>query len=132
MPESPSMDDLGVRLLVVGGVLLAAAVAAFIARRFGTAHHPPVDVGGLNLPAGIVLFTSTTCSKCKEALSRAKATGAPLREITYEIEAARFEEAGVDGVPLLLVMSASGEVVEQLAGLPGRRRLRRALDRAGV
>lgn len=118
--------------MIVAGVMILVAIITVIARKLGSPHHGRVEVAGLDLPSGIVLFTSTECSNCKEALARAKETGAPLREITYEIEAARFESAGISGVPLTLVIDGEGSVIEQIAGVPGRRRLRRALDRAGV
>jgi hypothetical protein len=123
------MSDLGLRLLVVGGVVVVVALSTLAARRYGSPHLRPVDVDGLDLPPGLVVFTSTTCATCRRALGAAKATGAPLREITYELEAATFERAGVGAVPLTLVIGGDGEVVDQVGGVPRPARLRRALAR---
>jgi hypothetical protein len=121
------MSDLTIRLLVVGSVIVVVAIVALVARRLGTPYHAPVDLDGLDLPAGLVLFTSTECEKCRKARAVVKATGAPLREVTYEIEAAMFERGGVSGVPLTVVIEENGGVVAQFAGVPSWRRLNRAL-----
>ena len=125
------MDDLWVRLfLVVFLVGVSLGIAWIVGRR--TTYHPPLQLGEIDLPEGIVMFTSTDCSGCREALSVAKATGAPLREITFELEPAIQEQAGVTGVPLTLVVDDGGEPVAQIAGVLKPARLRRELRRAGI
>lgn len=126
------MDDLAARVLIVAGVVAIAVVATLLARRFGSPHHVPVDLTGLGLPSGIVIFTSTTCANCKEALARVRGTGAPVREVTHEIEEAKFEAAGVSGVPLTVIVDDDGRVVDQIAGVPRPGRLQRSLRRAGL
>ncbi len=118
------MDDLTVRLLVVGGAVLVAAVGALATRRWQRPSHPAVDIAGLGLPDGIVVFTSTDCGNCAETRSRVAATGAPVREVTWELESAMIERAGVTAVPLTLVVE-DGVVLDQIVGIPSRRRLRR-------
>ena len=111
----------------IGLVLLVVAIAvaiALIGRR--RAYHPPVDISGLGLPPGLIVFTSTACTRCKEVLATAKALGVPLREVTYELEPDLQESAGVTGVPLTLVVDAEGTLVTQIAGAVSARRLRRA------
>jgi thioredoxin-like negative regulator of GroEL len=95
-------------------------------------YHPPLDLAGASFQSGIVVFTSTECRRCKEVLAVAKATGAPLREVTYELEPALQEQLGVAGVPLTLVIDAKGQRVAQFAGPVRPQRLRRALRRAGI
>ena len=124
------MDSLALRILLLAGVLAVAAGLAWWARQTRS-HHPPVDVGGLGLPAGIVVFTSTDCPRCKDVLAIARSVEAPLREITYELEADLQRRAGVVGVPLTVVLDKSGEVVAQLPGRVRQQSLRRALQRAG-
>ncbi len=124
------MADALVRLLIVAGVIAAAAGVAFLFRR--RPFHPPVDIAGMGLGPGLVVFTSTTCRRCKVVLAAAKSVGVPLREVTYELEGALQERAGVTGVPLTLVVDQSGTVVAQYAGLVTARRLRRAVERAGL
>jgi hypothetical protein len=114
-------------ILVVG---LVAAGVAFLSRR-NTTYHPPIDITGLGLPAGLVVFTSTECSRCREVLLAAKSIDVPLREVTFELESDLQERAGVVGVPLTLVIDESGNLVAQLAGVAGARSLRRAAVRAG-
>jgi hypothetical protein len=124
------MSDTMVRLGVILAVGLVAAGIAFVSRRT-TTYHPPVDVSGLGLPSGLIVFTSTECTRCKEVLVAAKSVGAPLREVTYELEPALQERVGIVGVPLTLAIDRSGKLVEQLAGVVGVRSLRRAAARAG-
>ena len=121
------MDDALVRFLVLGGVAVVAAVAAVATRRWQRPVHPPVDVRGLDLPPGLVVFTSTECANCAAARRNAAATGAPVREVTWELEAGLIERAGVTSVPLTLVIDDDGAVVTQIVGVPPMRRLRRAL-----
>lgn len=125
------MNDLTLRLLLVGAVVLVAGVAALAARRYGAPYHRPIQTAGIDLPPGIVVFTSTECSKCKRVLARAKKVGAPLREVTYELERPLFEAAGIEGVPLTVVVDQSGRVIAQMAGLARIGSLRRAVARAG-
>ena len=111
----------------IGLVLLVVAIAAGVAmmgRR--RAYHPPVDIAGLGLPPGLVVFTSTTCRRCKEVLAAAKSLEVPLREVTYELEPDLQERVGVTGVPLTLVVDAEGALKTQIAGAASARRLRRA------
>lgn len=121
------MSDLTIRLIIVAAVVVFVAAVSLLARRLGAPYHAVLDLSGLDLPAGLVMFTSTECENCKKALAVAKATGAPLREITHEIEPGAFEKAGVTGVPLTVVVDAGGTVVDQVGGIPPRRRLLRAL-----
>ena len=124
------MSDSLVRLALILAVGLVAAGIGFLSRRKVT-YHPPVDISGLDLPAGLVIFTSTECVRCRELLVAAKSLDVPLREVTYELEASLQERAGVVGVPLTLVIDRSGLLVEQMAGVVGIRALRRAAARAG-
>jgi len=119
------------RVLVLVVVLGVAAVLALLARRTRP-HHPPVTIDNLDLPAGIVMFTSTDCPRCRDVLDIAKGVDAPLREITYELEGDLQRRAGVVGVPLTLVISGSGALIAQMPGRFSRRSLLRALGRAGL
>ncbi len=125
------MDSTVVRIVLIAVVVLVAAAGAYVARR-GTVVHPPIDISGAGFSPGLVVFTSTACRGCKPVLEVAKQTGAPLREVTFEIEAALQERVGVTGVPLTVVVGADGNVAAQFAGDVKESRLRRALRRAGV
>ncbi len=125
------MDELTVRLIVVAGIGLGAYVVGRLARRLVPVPHPPIDPEGL--PVGIVVFTSTTCTKCKEALAIAGAAAAradaPIREVTFELEPQLQTRAGVESVPLTAVIAADQSVVAQFTGVPRPARLDRALRR---
>jgi hypothetical protein len=125
------MSDIAVRLILVVAVIAAAAAGGLLARRTSSGH-PPVHIDGAGFSSGLVVFTSTECSKCKDVIAAAKATGAPLREVTYELEPGLQERVGVVGVPLTLVIDNTGLLSRQFAGSVGEQKLRRALDRAGV
>lgn len=125
------MDSTVARLLVLVAVLAIAGVVALLSRR-SRPHHPPVDIRGLGLPSGIVVFTSTDCPRCREVLEIVKTVDVPIREITYEIEGPLQRQAGVVGVPLTLVIDESGELVAQLPGRLERRALTTAVARAGL
>lgn len=125
------MGDILPRLILILGVVGGAAAVAYLSRRrFST--HPSLDLEGVEFAPGLVVFTSTNCRRCKVVLSAAKSTGAPLREVTYEIEAGLQERLGVTGVPLTLVIDKAGRPTAQYAGLVGSRRLSRALSQAGL
>jgi len=124
------MDDLTVRLLVIGGAVLVVSVAALATRRWQRPTHPAVDIAGLGLPDGIVVFTSTDCGNCAETRRRIAATGIPVREVTWELEPTTIERAGVTAVPLTLIVEG-GVVRDQIVGIPGRRRLRHAATTGG-
>lgn len=124
------MSDTLLRLVLVLAIALVAAGVASLSRRTAS-YHPPVDVSGLGLPAGLVIFTSTECVRCKDVLDVAKSIDVPLREVTYELESDLQERVGVVGVPLTLVIDPAGGLVAQLAGRVRSRSLRRAVARAG-
>ncbi len=125
------MGDALLRLLLIGGVLAAAAGIAYLSRR-RFAVRPKLGRDGVEFAPGLVVFTSTECRRCKVVLAAAKSTGAPLREVTYEIEASLQEKLGVTGVPLTLVVDGAGQPAAQFAGLVRSRTLSRALHRAGL
>ncbi len=121
------MDDVLVRLALVAVVGLVAVGAAWLARRSGQPLHPRVELGGTDLPTGVVLFTSTDCRSCDEARAVLQEAGIEFREVTWELEGSLADGVGVSGVPLAVFRDPSGATVAQLAGVPRRAALRRAL-----
>jgi hypothetical protein len=123
-------------ILIRAGVVVAVAVAAwaigYLLRRGQWSSYPPIDVSELALPAGIVVFTSTECANCKKVLAKLRSLDVPLREITHELEPATFEAAGVEAVPLTVVVDDQGTVVAQLPGVVSTRRVIRSLRSAGL
>lgn len=124
------MADPVLRIALIAAVIAIAVTVGLLSRR--RPYHAPIDVTGAGFGPGLVVFTASQCERCGAVLAAAKASGAPLREVTYEIEAALQERLGVTGVPLTLVIDRAGKVSAQFAGLVTERRLRRALAAAGV
>lgn len=121
------MDDAVTRLvvaIVLGIIVLALARAA---RRFQQPVHPLIDLAGTDLPTGVLLFTSTDCTNCAAARERLKEAGVPYREVTWELEGRVLESAGIQAVPVAVFRSEHGATVAQIAGVPTRRALRKAM-----
>lgn len=118
------MEDVLVRFGVVAVVMAAALGLARISRPWQDSAHPALTIPPGDLPAGVVLFTSTDCDQCAAARAALKKAGIEYREVTYELEAARFERYGVQGVPLLARLRESGEQSFLAAGVPTRGSLR--------
>ena len=126
------MDATIGRLAAVVVVLVLARVVALILARFLRPKHPDVTVGDEGGRPGIVLFTSTDCSTCKQTISRIEQSGISFREITHELEPHRFESWGISGVPLTVVLDSASVVVDLITGVPSLRRIRRAAQSAGI
>ena len=127
------MSDTTVRLIVLLAIVVVAIIIATLLNRYRMPPHPAVRVDpGLGERPGVVLFTSTRCSTCKEAIALLEDVGVGFREVTEELEAERFEDSGVVAVPVTVVLDASGSVVRTFAGVPRRSSLRGALSRAGI
>lgn len=116
-----------VRLVIVAVLALLVVVIARGTRRWQRPTHEPVDVSEADLPAGIVLFTSTECEKCRAARDIVKTLDAPLREVTWELEPGLLDAVGVTAVPLTIIIGSDGEVASQVVGVPSKRKLERTL-----
>jgi hypothetical protein len=126
------MSDTLIRVAVVVAVTAAALAIGFLLRRWQWSSHPPIDASQLALPAGIVVFTSTECANCKKVLATLRGLDVPMREVTHELEPESFEAAGVEAVPLTVVIDNDGSVAAQLPGVVSARRVKRSLRSAGV
>lgn len=126
------MNDVVVRLLVVVAIVAVAAGLAFLIGRFRKPPHPSVTVGDVGDRPGVVMFTSTSCSTCKDAIARLEAVGVPFREVTNDLETQRFEMWGIVAVPLTVVVDDESSVVATFSGVPPVRSLRRAVSSAGI
>ena len=126
------MSDAALRLLVVLVLVLGAAIVAAVISRIRRPPHPDITVGDVGDRPGVVVFTSTTCPTCKETIAVLEDMGVSFREVTHDLEAHRFETWGVVAVPVTVVVDGDSAVVETFSGVPRRRPLQRALQRAGV
>jgi hypothetical protein len=125
------VPEILVRALWLGGGAALAVGLGALATRQRRISQPPARLEGLDLEAVIVAFTSTDCRNCRKVMRLLGALDVPVREVAHELEPALFEAAGVDAVPLVIVRRNDGSVAAQFGGVPGRRRLRRAVARAG-
>ena len=107
--------------------MLLAIGVGLLAARWSRPSHPRVHLDALGLPSGLVIFTSTDCPTCGRARSVAEGFDVPIREITHELEPALFDRAGIEAVPLTVVVDGEGGVVAQFTGVPRRRALGRAI-----
>lgn len=126
------MSDQAVRIAVVIVVVGIAVLAAFIARKMARPVHPDINVGEVGDRPGVVLFTSTDCSNCKEAIAVLVGESIPFREVTHDLEPQRFETWDVVAVPLTVVLDAQGDIVETMSGIPKRSAVTRAARSAGI
>ena len=126
------MSDQLIRVMVVLGVVAVAVLAAFLARKLAQPMHPRITVGDVGDRPGVVLFTSTDCGNCKEAIATLEGASIPFREVTYDLEPHRFETWDVLAVPMTVVVDGEGIVVEAISGVPRRKVLTRAVQAAGI
>ncbi|HEX6946804.1 MAG TPA: hypothetical protein VF246_05600 [Acidimicrobiia bacterium] len=112
------MDDLILRLVIVGGAALAVAIYALVARRFRTRTRRRIASTGLT--PGTYLFTSAGCEECARArqlLDQRVGVGG-YSEIAWESEPRVFDRLGVRAVPSTLVVAEDGSGLWH-AGVPG-------------
>lgn len=126
------MSDTTVRLVVVFVAIAAALVIAVIATKVKRPIHPVITVGDVGDRPGVLLFTSTDCGTCREAIAVLQDESIAFREVTYDLEPHRFETWTVFAVPLTVVVDAEGEVLKMMSGVPPRRALRRAVAAARI
>lgn len=119
------MDDTATRLIFILFVVAAVVLATFLAHRFGTATLGAVTVDTTALPAGVVLFSSTECPRCKDVAAVLRSLAIPLREVTWELESGTLETLGIDAVPLTLLIDNDARVVWQRSGRLSRRSIRK-------
>ncbi len=113
------LDDPVGRLVLIG---LAAVVLIVVIRMAGRGRPPDqeIDLTGLGLPAGLVLFTSTDCGNCSAVRTQLAVAGLRPREVTWELEPGTITRAGVTATPLTVVIDGDGAVLEQWSGVPPR------------
>jgi hypothetical protein len=126
------VSDQLIRVTIVLGVVAVAVLAAFLARKLAQPMHPRITVGDVGDRPGVVLFTSTDCGNCKEAITVLQSASIPFREVTHDLEPQRFDTWNVLAVPLTVVLDAEGNIVDSLTGVPRRRALIRAAQAAGI
>jgi hypothetical protein len=120
------------RLALIVALIVIVVAAARLIARWQRPPHPSIDLGDFGPRPGLVVFTSTDCSNCKEALAVAGDLGVEVREVAWELEPAVQEAVGVEAVPLTAVVDADGNIEALMTGVPKRGPLERAVRRAGL
>jgi hypothetical protein len=120
------------RVAVVLALVLLVVVVVRLVARWQRPPHPPIDLDGLGDRPGVVVFTSTDCATCAEAMRVVGNAGRAVREVTWELEPRLFEEYRIEAVPLVAVLDGHGRSILFQTGVPDRNRFRRALRSAGI
>ncbi len=79
-----------------------------------------------------MIFTSTDCSTCVEAMRTVGGVSAPIREVTWELEPHLFDQYHVEAVPLIVVLDRTGRSTMFETGAPRRSRYAKAVRAAGI
>jgi len=120
-------SELLVRTVVVVAIVGLALALALVARRFHRRPLGELDLRGID--GRIVLFADPACASCDRVRAMLRGEGVDFVEVSYEQGSPRWERTGVQEVPLLVVRRGDGAPAAQIAGIPGIRRLRRAVRR---
>ena len=121
------MTDLTVRVVVV---VLAAAVVAFTLRRAlrtndSTRASDSIDLANAGEITGrVVLFSSTSCGTCEAARAVVAAVHPEFQERSWEADADALTAAGIDEVPLTVVVGRGGRARAVFRGTPSPSMLR--------
>ena len=121
-----------VSVVVVLGLALVVVVAVRLIARWQKPPHPPIDLDGIGERPGVIVFTSTDCTSCSEAMRVVGGASSSIREVTWELEPHLFDRYHVEAVPLIAVLDAGGRSLFFGTGVPSGARLRAAIRKAGV
>ena len=128
------MNEITRALVIVGVVGLALIATALWAARAARSRRRAILTEALRPWPAVVLFTSTDCDACDpvRALVHGVVPGAAMRELAYQGNAERFRSAGVEKVPVVVVINGVGDPVGVFEGPVTGRQIGRALRRAGI
>ena len=115
-------------LLVIGGVLIAGAIAALLGRRTappaGNTHHVPDQLDRKDFPRPdvpwlVAVFTSATCASCAKVWERAELLESDhVAVANIEVGAAQHihDRYRINAVPTLVITGADGTVQRAFLG----------------
>lgn len=105
------MDEVWLRLALIGGALFIAAAATLVVR--ANATRRPRELADTGLPPGVYYFSSSSCPDCtsvRTALEGALGESGFV-ELSWERDAVEFDRLGVDAVPATMVVSDDGSAL---------------------
>lgn len=120
------------RVVIVLALVVAVIVVVRLVERRQKPPHPPIDLEGLGDRPGVVVFTSSDCSTCAEAMRTVGSAGTSIREVTWELEPQLFDQYHIEAVPLVAVLDRDGRSVMFETGAPSRSRFIKAIRAAGI
>ena len=105
------MDEVWVRLSLIGGAFLVALVITLVLR--STASRGPLKITATGLKQGIYLLSSSACPDCATARKylEDKLGDDGFDERSWEKEPGLFGRIGVDAVPATLIVDLEGAAV---------------------
>lgn len=121
-----------VSVAVVLVLALAVIVVVRLMAKWQKPPHPPIDLDGLGERPGVIVFTSTDCNTCSEAMRVVGPADSSVREVTWELEPQLFDRYHVEAVPLVAVLDGAGRSVFFGTGVPDSARFRSAIRKAGI
>lgn len=119
------MDDIALRLVVAGGIGVAAVMWALVARSGRSLRRRTFRPIGLD--PGLHLFSSETCASCARARSALGEAGVAFVEHTFESDNGALEANGIDRVPTIVWVSGVDTGSWLAEGVPSKRALTRWL-----
>ena len=113
------MDEVWLRLSLIGGALLVVLVITLVLR--STASRGPLKITATGLKQGIYLLSSSACPDCATAREylEDKLGNDGFDERSWETEPGLFGRIGVDAVPATLIVDLEGAAV-LWPGHPGK------------
>ena len=121
-----------VSVIVVVVLAFVVVVVVRLIARWQKPPHPPIDLDGIGERPGVIVFTSTDCTTCSEAMRVVDEVGPLVREVTWELEPQLFDRYHVEAVPLIAVLDDAGRSVFFGTGVPDKTRFRAAIRKAGI
>lgn len=105
------MDEVWLRLGLIGGALLVAASATLVIRSRATGR--PREIVDAGLGPGVYFFSSSACPDCgsaRQSLVDALGTDG-FEELSWEHDPGEFHRLEVTAVPATMVVSGDGSAV---------------------
>ena len=102
------MDEIWLRLGLIGGALLVAAVSTLVLRSRSSGKKR--DLPDTGLEPGVYFFSSSACPDCSRSrrLLNESLGEEGFVEVSWEADPGVFHRLGVDAVPATLIVGAEG------------------------
>ncbi|MGZ5384144.1 MAG: hypothetical protein ACXW15_01020 [Acidimicrobiia bacterium] len=128
------MSEITRAVVIVAVVAFALGATGLWAGYRARGRRSAISTESLRPWPAAVLFTSADCDACDPVRSILSgcASGDVVREVVYEGSAGTFRSAGVDSVPVVVVIDDRGTPIGVYEGQVTARQIERVLRRAGL